>query len=239
MATGCLHSTHACREYMRLVRRFKKDYGPVRHIELGDVLETTCLRSGARGTRDEAEPLEHDLKTGIDWIREMEPSDWLLGNHDRRPYDLMDHPSAVVSELSKRLVEDMRGAAAAVKCRMHEAYDIETSWLTVANIDFGHGWMYNINALRDHVEMRGRNVVIAHLHTPHEFGGRNVGAPRGICVGTGADPRLMSYARRRRQTLTWAHGIAFGEYTDTQSTMHLISWRCEHGQREDPRWTIF
>jgi hypothetical protein len=224
---------------MRLVRRFKADFKPDRHIELGDVLDTACLRSGASGTKDELEPIGPDLNSGLSWIREMEPSDWLIGNHDQRPYELMDHPSAIVSELSKRLVEDMRKAAASVRCKMHEGYDIETSWLTVGDIDFGHGWMYSVNALRDHVEMRrGRNVVIAHLHTPHEFGGRVAGAPKGICVGTGADPRRMGYARRRRQTLTWAHGIAYGEYTDTDSTMHLLSWPCAHGQKEEPRWLI-
>jgi hypothetical protein len=224
---------------MRLVRQFKRDFGECRHIELGDVLDTACLRSGARGTKDEAEPLEHDLRTGLDWVREMAPSDWLIGNHDRRPYDLMDYPSAIISELSKRLVEDMRKAAASVKCKMHEAYDIETSWVHIADISFAHGWMYNLQAVRDHMAIaKGRNIVIAHLHKPQHITGRVIGAPEGICVGTGADPRRMSYARRRRQTLTWAHGIAFGEYTDTKSTMHLISWRCGHGSKEDPRWLI-
>ena len=61
MATGCLHSTHACAEYQRNVRAFKAALHPDRHIELGDILETTALRSGARGTKDQAEPLQPDV----------------------------------------------------------------------------------------------------------------------------------------------------------------------------------
>jgi len=48
MATGCLHSTHACAEYMRNVREFRKVFRPDDYTELGDLLETTALRAGAR-----------------------------------------------------------------------------------------------------------------------------------------------------------------------------------------------
>jgi len=222
---------------MRLVRKFKRDFGPCRHIELGDVIDTACLRSGARGTRDEAEPLDADLEIGLNWIREMGPSDWMLGNHCDRPFGLMDHPSAIVSGLAKRVVEDMRRAATDAGAKMHP-YDIERGWLRVGNIHFGHGYMYNVNALRDHVEMIGGNVVMAHIHTPELFSGRVIGSPWGICVGTGMDPWKAGYARRRRQTLTWGHGFAYGEYCDGDSTKHIVSWRCEHGGKEEPRWLI-
>ena len=97
MATGCLHSTHACSEYMRNVRAFKAALHPDRHIELGDLFETTALRSSARGTKDEAEPLEPDVNKGLAWLAEMEPSDWMLGNHDDRILQLLSHPSAIVA----------------------------------------------------------------------------------------------------------------------------------------------
>lgn len=237
MATGCLHSTHACKEYMRVVRAFKRDFKPDDHSELGDLLETTCLRSGARGTRDEAEPIEPDLRIGLDWLREMQPKRWMLGNHDVRVEELMHHPSAIVSELSRRLWVDMMQAAKDAGAKVYP-YDIERGWAKLGDMHMGHGYMYNINALRDHVEMVGGKVVMAHLHTPHIFGGRGIGSPWGVCVGTGADPRTMSYARRRRQTLTWAHGIAYGEYCDDDSTGNLLHWRCGHGEKESLRWLI-
>lgn len=239
MVTGCPHSIYLCREYRRNVLKFKREFGQCTNVLAGDLIDTACLRSGARGTKDEAEPLEHDLRSGFDWLRDLSPNKWTLGNHDIRPYELMTHPSAIISELSKRLVNEMRTTAKSVGCQMIEGYDIETSWIQLGNIDIGHGWMYNESAVRDHIEMRrGKNVIIAHLHRPQYVPGRVVGAPQGICVGLGADPRKMGYARRRRATLTWAHGIAYGEYCDDASTMNLISWKCEHGEREEPRWLI-
>lgn len=237
MATGCLHSTHACVEYQRNVRAFRKAFQPHDYTELGDLLETTCLRAGARGTKDEVEPLEPDVNKALAWLNEMAPNRWMLGNHDDRVYHLLEHPSAMVAELARRLVADMEAAAASVKCKVYP-YDIEQGWARVGNLYMGHGYMYNINALRDHVEMVGGNVVMAHLHTPHMFKGRGANSPMGICVGLGGDPRTMAYARRRRQTLTWAHGIGYGEFCDDASTMHLLSWNCEHGAKEEPRWLI-
>jgi hypothetical protein len=237
MATGCLHSTHACREYMRNVREFKKAFAPHDYTELGDVLDTACLRSGARGTKDEAEPLEPDFRIGLDWVREMQPTRWMLGNHDVRPESLIGHPSAMVSELARRLCEDMRKAASDVGAKIYP-YDIELGWAKVGDIYMGHGYMYNINALRDHVEMTGGKTCMAHLHHPHIFNGRVLRSPWGVCVGSGADPQKMEYARRRRQSLSHGHGIAYGEFCGNDSTMHLLQWNCAHGAKESPRWLI-
>jgi hypothetical protein len=237
MATGCLHSTHACAEYQRNVRAFRKDFRPDDYTELGDLLETTALRAGARGTKDESEPLEPDVNKALAWLQEMRPKRWMLGNHDDRIYQLRDHPSAIVAELSRRLVADMEAAAEKVKCRIYP-YDIERGWAKVGGMYVGHGYMYNVNALRDHVEMLGGNVVMAHLHVAHTFRARNHGGHWGVCVGTGGDPRTMAYARRRRQTLAWNHGIAYGEFCDDESTMHLLQWNCAHGGTEAPRWLI-
>lgn len=237
MATGCLHSVYACREYQRNVRAFKRDFKPDRHIELGDVLDTACLRGGARGTKDEAEPLEPDVRAALNWIREMEPSDWMLGNHDTRVVELIDHPSAIVAELSRRLWADMQAAAGSVRCKIHH-YDIETGWLRVGDMFMGHGFMYNVNALRDHVEMVGGKVVMAHLHHAHMFRGRSLRSPWGMCVGLGGDPQKMHYSRRRRNTLTWSHGLGYGEYCDDDSTANLLHWECGHGEKESPRWLI-
>jgi hypothetical protein len=132
MATGCLHSTHACAEYMRNVRAFKAAFQPHDYTELGDVLDTACLRSGARGTKDEGEPLEPDLRIGLDWVREMQPTRWMFGNHDTRVVELTAHPSAIVSELSRRLLEDMHKAAKDAGAKVYD-YDIERGWARIGD----------------------------------------------------------------------------------------------------------
>lgn len=237
MATGCFHSTYACKEYMRVVREFRRKWKPAFYADLGDTIDFTAIRGGAKGSKDEAVPIDTDLKSGLDWIREIKPDVWFRGNHCLRPYELLGHPSAIMAELAGYVTRDMDRVADEVKCKVIP-YDIETGWYPLGNALLGHGYMYNINALRDHVEMLGANVIMAHLHNAHEFRGRNRGGHWGVCVGLGGDPRKMHYARRRRQTLTWNHGIAYGEYCDTETTVQMYQWNCNHGEREECRFPL-
>ena len=66
--------------------------------------------------------------------------------------------------------------------------------------------------MRDHCEMYGRSVLMAHTHRPEQVRGRTIGSPMGTCVGTLMRIQDAAYARHRRATLRWAHGCAFGEY---------------------------
>lgn len=238
MATGCFHSVYACDEYKRNVRAFREAWKPETYIELGDVFDTAALRSGARGTKDECEPIAPDMACGLDWVREMRPAIWTMGNHDARPYDLMGHPSAVVSELARRIVKDIETTAAKLKCQLVRYEHIRKSWAKIGDLWICHGWMYNMHALRDHVERRGGNVLMAHLHSPHVYRGRNVGSHYGICVGTGMDPDKPSYSSRRPATLAHGHGLAWGEYCEDKTTAYLHAWECEHGEREDVRLPV-
>lgn len=238
MATGCLHSTYACEEYKRNVREFRARWKPDTYIELGDVIDFTAIRSGAKGTKDECAPIDTDLQGGLDWLREMRPDVYCLGNHCVRPYELLNHPNSVLSTLASYVVRDIEAVTNEIGCKVIP-YDIETGWYPLNDQTLvGHGYMYNVNALRDHVEMTGRNVIMAHLHTPEYFPGRTLRNPWGVCVGTGADPRKMHYARRRRQTLTWAHGIAYGDYCDDDTVVQLIRWDCAHGGVEECRFLV-
>jgi len=79
-------------------------------------------------------------------------------------------------------------------------YNIEFGWKRLApKLVAGHGYMFNMSAVRDHVEMHGGDsCVIGHLHHVGAETGRSMGGPQGWCVGTLANIPAMHYARRRR-----------------------------------------
>jgi len=238
LVTGCLHSTYACEPYKNNVREFKSRFQPDIHVEAGDVIDFTAIRSGAKGTKDEAVPLVTDLQGGLDWLKEMRPDVWLLGNHCVRPYELLSHPNSTLATLASYIVKDMQDTAKEIHAKI-VPYDVEDGWYALNDETLvGHGYMYNMNALRDHVEMAGKNVIMSHLHHPHEHSGRSLKSPWGMCVGIGANPKLMNYARRRRNTLTWAHGFAWGEFTDTSTVAHLHKWKCANGEVEECRLPV-
>jgi hypothetical protein len=234
VAAGCVHSTYACKPAQDVVLGFVERYKPHRRIDLGDVFDFTAIRTNA-SLKDECTPL--DFNGGAEWFTRFRPTDWLQGNHDARIYELLDDPRAVVARLAGYVVEDIRQLTDKHKTRI-VPYDVEDGWLKLGDLCLGHGFMYNAHALRDHVEMVGGNVCIAHLHHPHQYRGRGLGGFHGTCVGLLGDPKKLKYARRRRNTLSWAHGFAWGEYCDSEATIHLESWKCLHGQVESPRLTL-
>ena len=226
LAVGCSHGELANRDIQKQVLAFSKKFKPQIRFELGDIVDTACFRSGARGTPDEGRRPEPDEFSAIRWLQEYEPTNLSWGNHDVRLLELQNSPNAIVSYASAKLWNSLSDQVRKLKCKT-VPYDIETGWFDVGNVLWGHGFMYSVNALRDHAEMLGRSVVMAHLHHPHMVNPRNLRHSPSYCVGTLSNIPAMSYARRRRQTLTWAHGLVYGEVSS--STAHLWLVTAEKG----------
>jgi hypothetical protein len=85
---------------------------------------------------------------------------------------------------------------------------------------FLHGSLYNMQAARDTAEALSSNCVFVHTHkvamerarTQRPFTGYNAGCSVRLDV---------DYAKNNRSTLSWAHGFAWGEYTDNQCIVRL------------------
>ena len=82
MASGCSHGHLQDDEAIKAVLKFKRTWKPHRNIHLGDFIDTAAFRSGAIGTPDEAVDLVGDLGHGLNFLRALEPTDVLNGNHE-------------------------------------------------------------------------------------------------------------------------------------------------------------
>ena len=224
MAVGCGHGEHGHPLIRKQVLEFRKRYKPEIRFELGDIADTTCFRGGAAGTKDEAASPNDDMQSALRWLRAYEPTHIAWGNHDWRLYDMMDHPEGIIRDYAKQLWGRFTDEAARLKAKT-VPYDIEDGWHYLGGRAWGHGYMFNVNALRDHAFMVGCPVVMAHLHTPDRFGkkeGRTIKDRPSFCVGAMADDRKLKYGRRRRNSLTHGHGIVYGEVSETDSRLWLI-----------------
>lgn len=232
LALGCSHGTLADPAALRTVLKFKEAWKPHRTFHLGDFTDQTAFRSGAHGTSDETVSIEDDLAHGLNFLRELRPTDVLNGNHEIRLWRMADHYNAIVSDAARRIITDIRGVTDKLKARYVEDYDINKSWITLGNYRMIHGWMYNENSIRDHAESHG-NVIMAHLHRTGSATGRRSDHPTAYCVGTLANIPAMSYANTRRSTMAWQHGLVYGEYCDTQCTVWLSQgeWNTPGGWR--------
>lgn len=220
MAVGCSHGDLVHPAIRQQVLDFRKRFKPDIRFELGDMVDTACFRRGARGTSDEAKDPRNDQAAALAWLKEYEPTHISWGNHDWRLFEAQNHPTAIVATLAKSMWTALTDTAAKLKAKT-VPYDIEDGWHCLYGRAWGHGFMYNMQAVRDHAEMLGLPVVMAHLHAPQQVGGRTVKDTPSFCVGAMADDRNLTYGRRRRQSLTHGHGIVFGEVSENESHLWL------------------
>lgn len=236
MAVGCVHSVYACPEAQKAVLRFRDLWKPHTVVDLGDVHDFTAFRSGAKGTPDEMADLGKDFQAGVDWLKRYRPTHRTEGNHDVRMRELCSDPRAIVSHCATIVAENLRQIDEA-NGTLVRPYCQDEGWWRFGDTDFGHGWAFNENALRDHAETYGK-CVIAHLHRPGEMPGRHKTRPTAWCVGTLADPKKLHYAVRRRNWLTWAHGLVQFEYNHRECHVWLTRQKCNHGSKEEWRFPL-
>lgn len=224
LVVGCSHGEFLNNTVAEELFKFKKEFRPDITVHLGDFLDTTAWRSGARGTADETKSPAGDFRAAQSFLGRLEPNLVFIGNHDHRPYTYIDHPNALISDLAAHCVCDIRELVRErLKAELVEGYDIRRSWRRIGNTLFGHGWMFSEMAVRDHAEMMGENICIAHVHRLEQASGRSINAPSGISVGLIADIDQMSYASRRRATHRWRNGWAYGEVSDRDTTLFIHS----------------
>lgn len=197
--------------------KFKNRWAPQTTIHLGDFMDTTCWRAGARNSPDDPDKgasFAEDYLHGIGHLKELFSGGehiTMLGNHEHRVFGLTRSSSAVVAYAAEEGVKAIEGALKKLKSRMFP-YDVEKGVFLLGPMACVHGYSCGEAALRDHCEMYGRSVLMAHTHRPEQARGRTIGSPLGTCVGTLMRIEDAGYARHRRATLRWSHGCAFGEY---------------------------
>jgi hypothetical protein len=222
MAIGCSHGEFADKDRLDEVIAFRDRFQPDIRFDLGDLIDTAAFRSGAQGSKDAARDPVPDRIAACDWIRRYEPTHVSWGNHCWRLVEWQGHPNAVVSYAASTVWEELQKAIRDVGAKTRP-YHIEKGWFHMGGVAFGHGYMHNQNAVRDHAEMIGGRVVMAHVHTPEQVPGRVIGAGPSFCVGTLADVDQMHYADRNRSKTRWGAGIVFGEISQKEAHLWLVS----------------
>jgi hypothetical protein len=213
------------------VLTFRDRFKPDTILHLGDFIDMAAARSGAMSdpnAKDRAASVAEDLAAGVDFLQELRPNHILYGNHEARLFSLAGGPNALASHAATLVIQEIERTAKALKARLYP-YNIR-SYVEIGGTKFLHGYMFNVQAIRDHAETYGR-CVIGHLHRVGQERARTLDGVSGYCVGMLA--RFdMEYAMTRRATLAWSQGFAFGHYSDHQMTINL----CER-TKENP-WVL-
>jgi predicted phosphodiesterase len=233
VAIGCSHGAHADPHALQKVLRFCESYKPDIRIHLGDFTDQAAFRSGAAGTNDEHASIADDLTHGLNFLNEFRPTLVLNGNHEDRLWKLAEHHNEIVARAASSVIGEIRACAESHGAKYIEKYDISMDHPKIGDYTLMHGYMYPENAIRDHAETWG-NVIHAHTHRAGMASGRRSDRPTGYCVGTLSHLPAMSYAKTRRATLSWNHGIVWGEATEDKCYPNLS--QCQMNQAQD--WAL-
>jgi hypothetical protein len=169
MAIGCTHGHLIENTVAAGVLEFARRFNPCIRFHLGDIVDTAAFRSGASGTRDEAEPILPDRNAALDFLARYEPTHVAWGNHDWRLWELQNHPKAIVAHCAGELKTQLENAVRGAQTR---PYDIDDGWFDLGGYLWGHGYWYNESAIRDTAEWAGKPIVTAHIHRAESAQGR-------------------------------------------------------------------
>lgn len=227
MAVGCSHGNRANKAALAAVLKFKARYRPDITIHLGDAYDLASLRTGAIGNDNDPDAVDDylaDIEAGRDFLTKLEPSVFMVGNHDERALKFTHHHKAVIRGFAVELWKKMLEPLHKVRCKIVEQYTVLPSgWYSLGGYQWGHGILYAENFLRDTAETWG-NTVVAHAHRAGMVKGRRSDNPTCYSPGTLADVPAMAYACRRRATLAWSHGIVWGEVCDDSAQLTVTEW---------------
>lgn len=230
LAVSCSHGQYADPASLNEVIRFKKAWNPHVTLHLGDALDFTAFRAGAKGTKDEAAKIELDFAAGTRFLERLEPTHFFMGNHEDRITKLLDHPNAITSYAASKVMGEISDLCRKMHARV-VPYDNEEGWVKFGDTRFGHGFMFNEMGIRDHAEAYGK-CVIGHLHTPGMAHGRTLDPSVCYCVGWLGRNQMASYAKTNKSRHKWNNGYVWFEYNDQATVIRLeekhptAGWRC-------------
>lgn len=226
MAISCTHGHLGDQRALNAMLKFRSAYKPRTVLHLGDFTDLAALRKGARNDScepDHARDIADDLLHGLSFLRELEPTHVFMGNHEDRLCGLAASNDAIVSYAAQQVLTKLEKASKEMRARLVPYDGLRPSaCVELGNTLFLHGTLYGVSAARDTAEALGSSCVFGHTHRVAQESGRCQRPIVGYNIGCGIDLNV-GYAKSRRQTLGWSHGLAYGEWCHNACTVNLLT----------------
>jgi predicted phosphodiesterase len=184
---------------------FLKWWKPGIRIHGGDCFNFAALRKKA-SEQEKRERLQEDVDEGIRFLKGLEPTHFLRGNHDERLWDAGNSDDGKLADFACHLILDITDALGD-KCLMYP-YDKRAGVMRMGHLHLLHGYHSGIYAARLAAQVYG-NVCMGHTHNIDAISipglERRVGHSVGCLCQLSQD-----YNRAQANTLRQSHGFAYG-----------------------------
>ena len=199
---------------------FLKFWKPKHRIHLGDAWDFRCLRSKASQKDKLDKNLQSDIDIGSAFVEELNPTIYLMGNHDWRAQKVADD---ALDPLEKRAVaaiwSDMNDLLKKAKVYPYNKRD---GICEVGDTRLVHGYSAGVGAVRKHALVYGKSWM-GHLHAIEAINVERYGGAECRCIGA-LCKKEMGYNESQLTTLRQDHGFLYGVIFPNGRTM---AWQAQ------------
>lgn len=223
-----LHGDQACEKSVKAVMAATKDFKPHLKIFGGDLMDARPLRRGA-SREERAEGMQYDWRAGIKFLHEWQPTHALMGNHDKRIYDLAEASNGIETEYAFKGTQELERAYAEVNC-LWKPYHKRSVW-KFGSLSFLHGFYHGVNACRQHANVYG-NCIFGHIHAADQYTAPCIKRRTSMSAGCLCDLD-MKWSAHIPGTLRHNHGFIMGMINE--KTGAWTAWQVEE---VDGKWHV-
>lgn len=216
-------------ESERVFFKFMADWKPDIRIHGGDCFDFRPLRRKA-DDEERRESLRMDWDMGLDFLERFKPQHFLLGNHDKRLYDLAER-GGPAADYAYELCRRLEAKAEHMKCKIHP-YHKKHGVLQLGHLKVVHGFYAGMYACKQHALVYG-SVLHGHVHSIDAFSIPGTERRVGRACGALADLDKLEYNSAQPQSLRHANGFPYG-ILDTQSGHYYL----EQAEKIGGQWLL-
>lgn len=185
---------------------FIDDFGPDIRVLGGDLFDFAALRKKA-GEEEKRLKIRPDYEAGREWLGRFSPNHFLLGNHDKRLWDLAESGKGPLSDLGQIMVEGIEKDCKLLKCPIYP-WDKRHGIVRIGNLKCLHGFTSGVGAARKMAQVYG-SCIFGHGH------GIQMASIEGLDERTarmaGCLCKLdLDYVSASLGSLMWRHGWVYG-----------------------------
>lgn len=213
LAVGDNHGDKVDEEVADALFRFLKDNPCDHRIHLGDIWDFRSIRLGANH-REQNESMDRDWLAGEEFIKRLEPTVVLLGNHDDRvDTGLETATNAITLDFLTDLKSDMMALFKSVGCKKIYPYHADLGVHRLGSLAMVHGYTCGRDAVEVHAKhyaVPGGGLLMGHLHSIQAVNAAKHGGAVGFSGGCLCKKSEMRYAKNRLATSRWGSGWLYG-----------------------------
>ena len=191
--------------------KFLDIWQPDKVIFGGDLFDFRNIRKNA-GAAEKSASTVADVEAGLDFLKKFKPNVFLLGNHDKRLWDVAEYDKhGIVRDYARQGVKHIQARCRSLRCKIIE-YKADKGYFDFGKLRFLHGFATGIYATKKHAEiyspeagcvLHGHTHAISHHVIPRINGGQG---PALVCLAKFD----MSYNVSQPARLVHKHGWAYG-----------------------------